>query len=203
MNLFDKQFEVLPVIDADISIHRGVTFSKSYKDIIAEIINNTPWRAEKIKIWGKEVLQPRLVAWYGDAGVDYTYSGIRFTPEKWTSTLLEIRSRVKQLSGAQFNSVLLNYYRDENDSMGFHSDDEPELGYRPVIASLSLGEERKFQLRHRHRKSLKMVQLNLQEGDLLIMKGFTQKNWQHGIPKERHACGARVNLTFRQTALPV
>jgi alkylated DNA repair dioxygenase AlkB len=170
-------------------------------DVMQHLINEVPWKAEQIVMWGKTFLQPRLTAWYGDAGKSYTYSGIHLNPLAWTSLVLDIKSRVETVSGDKFNSVLLNYYRDHRDSMGFHSDDERELGERPIIASLSLGEERIFILKHKTRKDLKPVRLKLASGSLLLMKGETQRYWKHGIEKETRPCGSRVNLTFRHICL--
>jgi hypothetical protein len=112
--------------------------------------------------------------------------------------LIEIKSRVEKVADTNFNSVLLNYYRHHRDSMGLHSDDEPELGRRPIIASVSLGEERTFLLKHKTRKDVKVVRLKLASGSLLLMKGDTQHCWKHGIEKEKRPCGRRINLTFRR-----
>ncbi len=149
-------------------------------------------------MWGKLYSQPRLVAWYGDPDCSYTYSGITLAPLPWTDLLLNIRNRIETVTGGAFNSVLLNYYRDNRDSMGLHSDDEPELGEKPEIASLSLGEERTFTMKHKTNKLAKAVRLRLESGSLLLMKGETQRYWKHGLSKETRQCGARVNLTFRQ-----
>ena len=200
MDLFSDRLEHLPLVDADITIYHDVDLGTDYRSLMHLILDNTPWRAETIDLWGQSVLQPRLIAWYGDPGTTYSYSGIQLKPEPWTNTLLDIKRRIATLCGGQFNSVLLNYYRDHKDSMGFHSDDEPELGIRPMIASLSLGEERRFQLKHRHVRELRVVTIPLREGSLLVMRGDTQQNWRHGIPKERLHCGPRVNLTFRSVA---
>jgi alkylated DNA repair dioxygenase AlkB len=166
-------------------------------ELKAQLIAETPWRQEEIVLWGKRHLQPRLVAWYGDEGCTYTYSGIRFTPLSWTDLLMEVKESVEAACEARFNSVLLNYYRDHRDSMGFHSDDEPELGRNPVIASLSLGEEREFIFKHKKRKDIAPVRLPLASGSVLLMKGETQHHWKHGVEKSRQPCGDRVNLTFR------
>jgi len=198
-DLFGSEPERLPLADAEISIHRDVPLGRRYDSLLRELIDETPWRAERIELRGRLVPQPRLIAWYGEPGAVYSYSGIRLEPEPWTPTLLDIRRRVERLLDTRFNSVLLNYYRDRGDSMGFHSDDEPELGDRPTIASLSLGEERRFQLRHRHRRDMKTVSVPLPDGSLLVMRGETQRKWKHGVPKERRPCGPRVNLTFRAT----
>ncbi|MDH3537197.1 MAG: alpha-ketoglutarate-dependent dioxygenase AlkB, partial [Gammaproteobacteria bacterium] len=167
-----------------------------YDRLLQQLIEETDWRQERITVYGKPYLQPRLSAWYGDLA--YSYSGIRLEPSPWTPTLRQIRKRIEALTRLRFNSVLLNYYRDENDGMGMHSDDERELGPRPAIASISFGEERDFILRHRQRKDLGSVRLALPSGSLLLMQGDTQQHWRHGINKLRRRCGPRVNLTFRR-----
>jgi alkylated DNA repair dioxygenase AlkB len=166
--------------------------------LLNRLIGEVPWREEQILVWGRRHVQPRLVAWYGDAGSNYTYSGIRLSPLPWTDLLSKVRSSVEVIADVLFNSVLLNYYRNERDGMGFHSDDEPELGKRPVIASVSLGEERAFVLMHKTRRDLLPVRLQLVSGSLLLMKGETQRHWKHGIDKQARRCGPRVNLTFRR-----
>jgi alkylated DNA repair dioxygenase AlkB len=194
------EIERLPLIDADLLLWRRVDLGRSYDALLQAIIDDTEWRQEEITVYGKPYLQPRLSAWYGDLA--YSYSGIRLEPLPWTPTLLDIKRRVETLVKHQFNSVLLNYYRDQNDSMGMHSDDERELGPQPAIASLSLGEERTFLLKHKSRKDLKTVKLALATGSLLLMQGQTQQYWQHGINKERLACAPRINLTFRTIRPP-
>ncbi|WP_448570666.1 alpha-ketoglutarate-dependent dioxygenase AlkB family protein [Trichothermofontia sp.] len=160
------------------------------------LLAKTPWRQESITLFGKRYQQPRLIAWYGDTGKTYRYSGLLLHPLPWTETLISLKTQVEALAAAPFNSVLLNYYRDGQDSMGWHSDDEPELGVNPVIASLSLGASRRFCLRHRSRSDAK-VKLWLSHGSLLIMAGATQHYWQHAVPKTAKAIGPRLNLTFR------
>jgi alkylated DNA repair dioxygenase AlkB len=184
--------------DAEVYYLRHLPFAQTPHSIMRHLIDEIPWRAENIIVWGKLVPQPRLIAWYGDGGKNYTYSGIHLQPLSWTETLIEIKERVEAATRTDFNSVLLNYYRDHRDSMGLHSDDEPELGERPILASLSLGEERTFILKHKSEKALKPVRLKLASGSLLLMKGETQRYWKHGIDKERRPCGPRVNLTFRR-----
>ena len=193
--LAEFEVERLPLIDAHLRIWRQVDLGQSYDSLVRAIIVDTPWRQEEITVYGKPYLQPRLSAWYGDLA--YSYSGIRLEPLPWTPTLLNIKQQVETLVDLEFNSVLLNYYRDQHDSMGMHSDDERELGPQPAIASLSLGEERNFVLKHRSRKDLKTLKLALPAGSLLLMRGETQRYWRHGINKQRQACGPRVNLTFR------
>jgi alkylated DNA repair dioxygenase AlkB len=193
--LAEFEVERLPLVDADLQLWRQVGLGQSYDSLLQVIIDDSAWRQEEITVYGKPYLQPRLSAWYGDLA--YSYSGIRLEPLPWTPTLLDIKLQVEALVDHEFNSVLLNYYRDQNDGMGMHSDDERELGPQPVIASLSLGEERNFLLKHKSRKDLKTVKLALPTGSLLLMQGETQRYWRHGINKERQVCGSRLNLTFR------
>jgi alkylated DNA repair dioxygenase AlkB len=199
LSLFSEaaSLESLGLPDADIRFMPCFYDNTEAQHHFKLLLGETPWRQDPIKVWGKEHLQPRLTAWYGDAGTDYTYSGLRLEPLVWSAHLLAIKSRIEALSGTHFNSVLINLYRDERDSVGWHSDDEPELGERPVIASLSLGEMRTFKLKHRLRKEEKTVALDLTSGSLLLMGGSTQRYWAHAIEKERAAKGARINLTFR------
>lgn len=192
------QLARLEIEDADISFSRHVNLPVPHDELLNTFVTHTPWRSESVTVWGKVYLQPRLVAWYGDAGSSYTYSGITLEPLPWTATLLSVREVVESITGETFNSVLLNFYRDHRDSMGFHSDDEHELGPTPTIASLSLGATRTFVLKHKTRHDLKPVRIDLPDGTLLIMKGPTQRFWKHGIDKLSTPCGPRVNLTFRR-----
>ena len=194
----DTNLERLDVEDADISFSRNFALPVPTGDLLQMLIKLTPWRSESVTVWGKTHLQPRLIAWYGDPDQSYSYSGIDLEPLPWTSTLLEIRGAVQDVANEQFNSVLLNYYRNHRDSMGFHSDDERELGPAPTIASLSLGATRTFALKHKTRAEVKPFRIELPSGCLLIMKGKTQQFWKHGIDKQVKPCGPRVNLTFRR-----
>lgn len=190
--------EPIPMRDAEVYYLPRLPLAQSPHIVMHRLIDEIPWRAEDIVVWGRTYPQPRLIAWYADIGKTYTYSGINLSPLPWTQALLDIKSRVEAVAGTNFNSVLVNYYRDHRDSMGMHSDDEPELGERPILASLSLGEERTFILKHKRDKALKPVRLKLASGSLLLMKGDTQHYWKHGIDKEARPCGPRVNLTFRR-----
>jgi alkylated DNA repair dioxygenase AlkB len=190
--------ERIPMEDGAIYYLQEFFPAQAAEAFMNQLIDEVSWRAENIVVWGKTYPQPRLTAWYGDKGASYTYSGIYLEPLPWTPTLMEIKNRVEKIAGTDFNSVLLNYYRNHRDSMGLHSDDEPELGRRPIIASLSLGEERTFILKHKTRRDLSRARLKLASGSLLLMKGETQHNWKHGIEKEKRPCGPRINLTFRQ-----
>jgi len=139
---------------------------------------------------------PRLIAWYGEPEAVYTYSGVRHVPMPFTPELAVIRARIEELSGAPFNSALANLYRDGRDGMGWHADNEAELGRNPVIASVSLGATRRFTLRHRRRKGLTEA-LDLEPGSLLVMEGETQHHWLHALPKTTRPVGERINLTYR------
>ena len=192
-----ERLERIPMLDAEVYYLGDLALGRERDEILQQLIADTTWRQDSIVVWGKTYQQPRLVAWYGDRGIDYTYSGIRLSPMPWIELLFDIKRRVESVTHESFNSVLLNYYRHNRDSMGFHSDDEPELGEKPVIASVSLGEERTLVLKHKVNRLAKPVRLRLASGSLLLMKGETQRYWKHGIAKETRQCGARVNLTFR------
>jgi alkylated DNA repair dioxygenase AlkB len=199
MDLFDAytSLRAIPISNGNVSFLAKLTLPHPSAALLAKLIAETPWRTDPIKVWGKVYMQPRLMAWYGDMGKSYMYSGRLYEPYPWTPLLLQLKDGVEQACDHTFNSVLLNYYRDGNDSMGFHSDNEVELGKNPVIASLSLGETRTFILKHKTNKSLKPIRLKLNDASLLLMAGELQTHWQHGIPKENKSCSARINLTFR------
>ena len=188
--------EELPVPDAEVILWRSMGLADE-AGLLDALVKRTHWRQERVTLWGRTYPQPRLVAFYGDDGLEYTYSGVTLAALPWAPWLADLKRRVEEVCDSRFNTVLLNYYRDHRDSMGFHADDEPELGPRPVIASVSIGEERRFVMKHRHRDDVDDVKLVLPSGSLLLMGGATQANWKHGVPKESAPCGARVNLTFR------
>jgi alkylated DNA repair dioxygenase AlkB len=162
-----------------------------------ELQSATPWRQEKTS-WGRPL--PRLTAWYADPGLTYSYSGVTHHGLAWTRSLAALRRRVEEEAGDVFNSLLLNYYRDGRDSIGFHADDEPELGRNPVVPSVSLGATRRFVLRHG--RSGERLQFELTHGSLLVMAGTLQHHWKHALPRARGAVGARINLTFRRILTP-
>jgi alkylated DNA repair dioxygenase AlkB len=168
--------------------------------LLRELRSGVDWQQEEILIFGQRRLVPRLVAWHGDPEARYVYSGTEHRPLPWTPTLDYVRDRASALTGVAFNAVLLNLYRDGRDGMGWHADDEPELGRNPVIASVSLGAERRFCLRHRRRRDLK-IDLPLPHGSLLCMSGATQHHWLHALPKTRRPVGERINLTLRQVGV--
>ncbi len=186
----------IPVPDGELSFLAQLELSLGNDEVLDRLIAETAWRSELVTVWGKRYQQPRLTAWHGEAA--YTYSGLRLEPQPFTALQQEIRDAVEVVSGHRFNSVLLNYYRDGRDSMGMHSDNEPELGPEPVIASVSFGAERTFILQHK--RSKERVRLALTDGSLLLMAGTLQANWLHGINKVTRSVGPRVNLTFRLIA---
>jgi alkylated DNA repair dioxygenase AlkB len=191
-------FEKVDMRDADVSILRDLDTHASYDSIFDALRRQTKWQQREMNMYGRRVRQPRLTAWHGDPERTYLYSGIKNIPFPWTDLLRELQRRIEDCTEARFNSVLLNLYRDENDSMGFHSDNEKELGPDPVIASLSFGETRTFIFKHIKDQDLGKVYLPLREGTVLLMKGHTQRFWQHAINRESHPCGERINLTFRR-----
>lgn len=189
--------ETLQMPNADVTMFR-VFFSHAESDrFFLSLLTQTQWRQDKIRIYGKQINLPRLTAWYGDPGKSYSYSGISMDPSPWTETLLEIKSRVDREAQVRLNSVLLSLYRDGNDSLSWHQDDEPELGEDPVIASVSFGATRAFQFRYKPDKNLSKVSIDLTHGSLLIMKGPTQRFWMHQVPKTSKLVSPRINLTFR------
>ena len=170
--------------------------SKLFDDLRRQI----DWQQEEILMFGRRVPVPRRVAWHGDPGASYAYSGTEHHPSPWTPALDRARDRVTGLTGVHFNAVLLNLYRDGRDGMGWHADDEPELGRDPVIASVSLGAARRFCLRHRRRRDLRL-DVSLTHGSLLLMSGATQHHWVHALPKTAVPVGERINLTFRRVGI--
>ena len=149
--------------------------------------SNIKWQHDRIKMYGKPVPLPRLTAWYGDPGKSYTYSGINSQPNAWNKGLLYLKSRVEEAAGAEFNSVLLNWYRNGEDHLNWHADDEKELGRNPVIASLNFGETRDFAIRRNADGTKIMIPLG--HGTLLVMRGEMQHHWQHSVPKRKAVKG--------------
>ena len=183
--------------DADLIEYPQIFSAAEALEMLDTLIAAIPWRQEHLRIAGKLRAIPRLQCWMGDRSSDYGYSGVRLTPCPWHETVEHIHSRVTELSGVRFNSVLINYYRDGQDSVAWHADDEAELGEAPVIASVSLGAERIFQLKQKHRIPAKKYQLVLRNGSLLVMAPGMQRHWLHQLPKVKDLAEARINLTFR------
>ncbi len=168
--------------------------SQTLFDLLYESIE---WKQEQIKIFGKWVKQPRLSAWNGEPDIEYSYSGITLKAKPWNEPLLTIRSIIQRVTDFEFNSCLLNFYRNGQDSMGWHRDNEKELGSKPVICSISLGAHRTFQMQHINDKKSKLS-VELPAGSCLLMQGDTQHFWKHSLPKQPKCNEARINLTFRK-----
>ena len=196
MDLFSSSPELtpIPVRDGELAWLAQLPLPWSNAEVLARLVRETDWRQESIVVYGKRHLQPRLSAWHGEKG--YRYSGLTLAPLPFTPLLDTIRRAAEEATGHDYNSVLLNYYRDGADGMGMHSDDEPELGPAPAIASISFGATRNFILRHKVTKET--VSLPLGDGSLLFMGGVLQAHWLHGINKTSRPIAARLNLTFRK-----
>lgn len=164
--------------------------------LFAQLQEEVAWKQEPIVLFGKQVMQPRLTALYGDPNKTYCYSGITMQPHAWTNALLFIKQQVEGIAQQNFTTALLNYYRNGQDSMGWHRDNEPSLGKQPCIASVSLGATRKFGFKH-HADKKTGISIPLTNGSLLLMKGLTQQCWLHAIPKTMLPVGERINITFR------
>ena len=190
----------LPLPDADVLLDPNFLTPIEAESLFKELTETVVWRQEPIRLFGKEVMQPRLTAWHGDPAAYYQYSGLTLAPQPWTPALQHLRQLVAAAASTHFNSVLLNLYRTGQDSMGWHADDEPELGLAPVIASVSLGAVRSFRLKPRNTERITHQPLSLQltSGSLLLMRGTTQQHWLHAVPKTARAVTPRLNLTFRR-----
>lgn len=201
-DLFDSGDEPILIEAGSLSLALWRSFVPTTQraPLLRTLISETPWQEGELQMFGRRVKMPRLTCWYGDPGAVYTYSGIKNEPLPWTACLDALRTSVQQRTGTRFNSVLLNLYRDGNDSMSWHSDDEEELGPAPKIASVSLGVTRRFDFRWARaegRQAYPARSIELTDGSLLLMAGDTQRDWQHGIGKAPRIVGQRVNLTFR------
>ena len=191
------EVEEISIQDGELRLYPHLFSPVERKTFLTQLKENVNWQQEEIKLYGRSIPLPRLTAWFGDEGKTYMYSGITVQPEPWTPILLEIKSRIEEVSNVTFNSVLLNYYRNERDSVSWHSDNEPELGKNPIIGSVSFGDVRTFQLKHKTDKSIKVQSIDLPDGSYLEMAGSTQHHWLHQIPKRTRKIGTRINLTFR------
>jgi alkylated DNA repair dioxygenase AlkB len=185
----------LPMQNAEVSYYPNWLTSKHATHLMHHFIDQLSWYQPTVKLYGKEMKIPRMQAWYGDPDTEYEYSKHLMQPLPWEHRLFKLKEACEQASNTRFNSVLANYYRNGKDSMGMHADDEPELGKQPVIASVSLGQTRRFSFKHIKTKETTRIQL--EHGSLLVMKGDTQQYWQHGINKSQTQLGPRLNFTFR------
>lgn len=198
LNIFDTNADAgkLTRIENGEYIYFPSFFSKSESDsFFTDLKTNIAWKQESMNMYGKKVNFPRLTAWYGNNDKPYSFSGITLNPLPWTNSLVKIKTQIEPKAGVNFNSVLLNLYRDGNDSISWHTDAEPELGRNPVIASVNFGATRTFQLRHIQTKE--KVEIELVHGSLLVMQGELQHFWQHQVPKTSKKVNERINLTFR------
>lgn len=197
-SLFDSSPDPisLNLPDAEVLYYPDFFDKNEADEIYAELMKTIPWQQDEITVYGKKHLQPRLTALYGNEGKLYSYSNIKMQPHPWSSLLQKIKLSIERITDTTFTSVLLNYYRDGRDSNSWHADNEKELGLNPVIASVSFGAERNFQLKHISDSTLK-TSILLKHGSLLLMKGTTQHFWKHQIPKTAKPTGGRINLTFR------
>ena len=192
----DESANILP-FDGEAYLYTNFLKEERPYHFFNQLLDTTDWKQEGMKMYGKHIEFPRLTAWYGDEGKVYKYSGLVNVPIPFTGLLLEMKQAIESKTGFEFNAALLNLYRSEKDSMGWHSDDEAELGINPVIASLSFGETRNFQFKHKTvSKTTQTIQLS--NNSLLLMKGTTQHNWLHQIPKSSKPAKARINITFRK-----
>ena len=187
--------------DAEVSWHRHWLSRDTADTLQRTLRDDVPWEVHTIRMFGRQVDSPRLSCWMGDPAARYRYSGTEFVPQPWHPALLPLRDQLTAFCGHEFNSVLLNRYRDGDDGMGWHSDNEPELGPAPVIASVSLGAPRRFLLRRRDDHA-KKAEVLLDHGDLLVMGGQTQRHYQHSLPKSARPLAERLNLTFRWINAP-
>jgi alkylated DNA repair dioxygenase AlkB len=196
MDLFnsDTIINILPC-DGIVHYHGCIFKQKEAQFYLEQLLQNIAWKNDEAIIFGKHIITKRKAAWYGDTGFTYTYSGTTKQALPWTKELLEIKMIVENKSATTFNSCLLNLYHNGDEGMAWHSDDESSLGVNTIIASVSFGAERKFSLKHKHTKQT--VSVMLENGSLLVMKGSTQTNWLHNLPKTKTVHIPRVNLTFR------
>ena len=196
MNLFSIEKQHFNLPNAEL-IYISNFFSKQESDVFYKIINTeTHWQQDNITVYGKTYKQPRLTALFGESSQSYSYSNVVMHPQPFTNTLKTIKAKIEIESNYSFNTILMNNYRDGNDSNGWHADNEKELGKNPVIASVSFGEVRPFHFKHRNIKNQRH-KLNLKHGSLLIMKGEMQHHWLHQIAKTKRKIQPRINLTFR------
>jgi alkylated DNA repair dioxygenase AlkB len=195
-SLFSEERVDFDLPDAEVIYYPTFLSAEEAGQLYAHLLENTPWQHDSITLFGKTHPQPRLTAFYATSDMSYSYSNIKMNANLWTNELLLLKAEIEKKSETTFNSVLINLYRDGLDSNGWHADDEKELGFNPVIASITLGSERFFHLKHKNILEHK-CKIRLEHGSLLLMKGSTQHFYKHQIPKTKQQIGPRINLTFR------
>ncbi len=192
----DIEASTVKLADATLSYYPRFLSTPAADKLQQQLTDELNWQQASIRLFGRDVCEPRLTIWHADPGVEYSYSGRRLVSSDWPDSLQQLKQRISTLSGQRFNAVLGNLYRDGYDYMGWHSDDETSLGDTPVIASVSIGAERPFVLRRKDNHQIKH-QLILTHGSLLIMRDQTQQYWQHALPKRTGISQPRINLTYR------
>lgn len=195
MSLFENEKIILPLNDGVFEYYPNFLTLLKANSLLDKLILETPWQHDKITLFGKKILQPRLTAFYGTENTTYSYSNTTMLANRWNPDLITLKNKIEELTQLQFNSALLNLYRNEMDSNGWHADNERELGSNPIIASLSLGEERIFQIKHNTKNE--KIKLNLTNGSLLLMKEGSQIHYKHQLPKTKTPKKTRLNITFR------
>lgn len=195
ITLFHEPVELLP-FDGGARLYSNFLDIGYADDVFRRLMEETPWEDREIVVFGKRHREPRRTAWHSESHISYAYSGILRTPQPWTALLIELRDKCAKTSGATFNAVLANLYRDGNDGVGWHADNEASNGREPTIASLSFGASRRFDFRHRETK--KTIHVQLDPGSLLVMSGLSQHCWVHQVPRTKRVREPRINLTFRR-----
>lgn len=199
MQLFNFESDPITLVDHDGRVIYWDHFIDEHiaSALFDELLLNSQWQVEEISVYGKRYQQPRLTCWYGEFGMraDGGYQE-RTSAQPLTDNLLLLKDKIEAQTGYRFNCVLANLYRDEHDGVGYHADDEAILGVNPVIASYSLGETRRFLIKH-NQNSVSTLKVDLRNNSLLLMDGCLQENWKHTIPKSKRPMNKRINLTFR------
>lgn len=196
-DLFTEPYQI-PISDADVVYYPAPDLGESPDELFSLLRHELPWEQHSVLICERLIPQPRLSSWHGEVVHTYSTLAHTLTPHPWTASLKKLKQHVEIITGCYFNSMLANLYRSGNDAIGWHCDDEPELGLAPIIASISLGAERRFDMRRRDDHT-NLVRLTLGHGSLLVMAGKTQRNWQHSVARTSRPVGERINLTFRLT----
>ncbi len=189
-------FEKLPLINGELSIDESFLSVAQADQLLEQLLVELPWRHDEISVYGKTHLMPRQHCFQSEQHLTYQYSGLVLSAEPFHPKVLQLKRYLEAVTQLEFNAVLINLYRDGFDKMGWHSDDEVELGVNPAIASISLGAQRCFKLRHKE-KAAADIALELTHGSLLLMTGELQSHWQHSLPQRKKITQPRINFTFR------